>query len=284
MRRTPTMNTPRLVPVSLALAACLALLTTMDALGGDAYVVRVAANAAPAPQASQGWNDGLRFHNTGTSAATVRLLDVSNGLTLTNPQPLTLQPGTTRVSPNDANWLPIEPTFSLAVEHFDVPPDIVVTSRLYFLRNFECTFPCGGPSLYGWVPLPVFHALIPAGTEQVLLDADLGDAIPSRINLALYNGGTVEGHAVVEIRSACDDAVLASTTVIVPPLSIVGRNAADALSMTCNPPTDAQGDFAGSAYVSILMDQPEFGFLAVLADNTTNYTPSVAISVPQNLN
>lgn len=270
------MHQPRGYVAGLLLVMAALLSPRQQAYGADVYLLTVYAQGPaeihPDYQVGQSWIDEQRFHNSGPATATIRLLDMSNGAAPGGPTSFDIPAGATRLG----FFYPAIPAPYLIVEHLDVPSQTVVSSRLEYYRNVSCILPCGGPSMYGWLPLPVIRSLAPAGQEQILLDADLGDALPSRLRVALYNGAAVDGNAAVELRSGCDDQLVQARSVPVPAKSAV---IVDTLDASLDDGCDQIGSLASSAfYLRVVMDQPGFAVLSATASNYGNFTIPAAIS------
>jgi|PersoiStandDraft_1058852.scaffolds.fasta_scaffold16174_3 hypothetical protein len=271
------MNERRLGAGSLLMVAAL-LISSQPSRGADVYLLAVYAQEPTeiheGYQVGQSWIDEQRFHNSGQATATVRLLEMSNGATPGGPTSFEIPAGATR----PGIFFPTIPAPYLIVEHLDVPSQIAVSSRLDFYRNVSCVLPCGGPSLSGWLHLPVIRSLTPAGQEQILLDADLGDALPSRLRVALYDGAAVDGNAAIELRSGCDDQIVQASSYPIPAKSAV---IVEAFDSSLDDGCDQIGSLAYSAfYLRVVMDQPGFAVLSATATGYGNFTIPAAISGP----
>jgi hypothetical protein len=253
------MNRLRLI----VLIAMLSVVIAARSWAGEAYVLRVL--GGPFPQADGStiaWTDELLFHNSGAVAVTVSVLGTSNGVQLVNAVSLTIPAGGTRFAPVFA-WMPTDSTTVLYVLHLGVPDGITVLSRIQpqVTPNCTTTEPCV-PIIEGAALFPVFHALSPAGSEQLLMGADLGD-FSVRLNGAFYNGGATTANATVEVRSACDDHLYGTTRVSIPANQVIQVNGLGPIDHTCNPPPGVTSYVAGTAYLRVVMDQPGFSYVSV---------------------
>jgi len=236
------------------------------ALGRDAWIIRVAANGSNG--ARQIWFDEVRVHNAGVAFEPFRVLEASNGVTFPIMDPVPIPPGRTIIP--DLEGLSFE--IPMSVFHLDVGDDVIVSSRLAL--EIPPVITDGPPApVLGAVPLPVFHELLPAGREEILLEADL-ESLPSRINLALFNAASVAAHALVDVMSACDDRVVATETIAVPANFIGIFPLGSPASCAPNAP-----GFDGPTYLRVTLDQPGFAVAAVGA-NRPNPEIDVAISSP----
>ena len=239
------------------------------AFGRDAWVIRVAGESgARSNGARHIWFDEIRLHNAGAAIEPFRVVEASNGVTFPVVDPLPIPPSRTILP--DLEGLSFE--VPISVFHLDVGDDVIVSSRLALLIPPDIT---DGPpvSVSGAVPLPVFHELFPAGTEEILLEADL-ESLPSSVNLALFNAAGVGAHALVDVMSACDDRIVGTETIAVP-ANFIGL-------FPLGPPAScdaASPGFPGPTYLRVTLDQPGFAVAAVGA-NRPNPEIDVAISAP----
>jgi hypothetical protein len=243
----------------------------------DVYVVRFdtlrASTLAELPCTFLSYRDDLVFRNGGTSDQIVRLLGVSNG-TATDPLPLTITPGQILSSEGDAvaigTWGPT-PQPLLWVSHLDVPNDVQVVSRLlvptYLFAG--CQGGSGGSErTYAGIAMPIVRALIPAGTPQVHLATDIGGdaggtADDGRTNVGIYNGGSVNAGATVEIRRACDGGLITTASTSVPPNTIIQVGSFSAAFEGCTAIHTASYE----SYVVVTVDQPSFSYAITLSNH-----------------
>jgi hypothetical protein len=137
--------------------------------------------------------------------------------------------------------------------------------------------PASLPFRFGKVRLPTFRALTPAGEPQTHQATFLGSEqdIPSRINVGVYNGGTVTATAQIEIRRECDDTVVSGETVSVPAKTVL-----QATNFSTNPghgcPPASPGPYGPGVYTVVTVDQPSFSFVSNLANTLL---PITSISI-----
>jgi len=251
----------RRFPLGLALALVL-LLAASPACGAEAWAFRFDAR-----NFNSAWHDDLSFHNTTDQDAVVRLLGVSNG-TIDQGTPLDVTvPARRTVSLSDLFGIwQVQVESNLWVERFEVPEGVLVTSRAGL--HFECPSPCGAPPNprpdLGAVAMPVFRSLTPAGTRQFHFGADLG-AQPARSNVGIYNAGGAAGTATVALYRACDDVLLGSRTVTVPPnFALQVGFPSDAGAPACS---DQSKLNTWLRYVTVTIDQPSLTYVfSVLED------------------
>lgn len=255
-----------------ALLAAILIGQASIARARDVWVIRINALGGPRVDgSSQAWFDAVHVVNAGDATESFRVIDASNGLVFPINDPLPLSPGATLI-PTDGGgeWaIPIP----MAVFHLGVGDDVVVTSRL--VSSGCCpSFTDGPPEpRFGAIPLPVFDALVPAGQPEILMDADL-PGYSSRVNLALYDAGSVEASALVETVSLCDGQIVSNTTLPVPANSIV--------QFGIGPPAACLPEgirVDGPTYLRVTLDQPGFAVAATLANGVDANIP-VGISAP----
>lgn len=253
----------------LGLLACALLFQASRAAGADAYVVHIRASSGERSDGSrQFWSDDLLLHNSGEAAGSVRVVAASNGVTLPISDPLPVAAGKTIVF--DLEGIASQgPTPSMFVLHLDIEGQLVVASRL--LSGSVISGSPSAPPNHGGVPLPVVRQLVPAGQEQILLDADLL-GLDSRLNVSLYNAGAVEANALVELVGECDDNVAATFHEIIAPNAIQQFN-----GLGPQPLCDLRDTLDRPTYVRITMDQPGFSFATMLA-NTGDLTVPVGVA------
>jgi len=241
--------------------------------------------------AADGWSDGCRaqswggdavFHNTADAPATIRLLGVSGGA-VTDPavprsfdvpphRTVTLQQmihGLWRAT----SWM------SIWVTHLDVPEGVLVEGRIDIGVNDYCSpFPVVRTPSLGKLYQPAIRSLTPAGKPHIHVGTDLG-LVESRTNVALYNAGDGIAYVSIELRRACDDALLAFQTAFVLPNNFVqvGLVAQNLNASAC---LDAP------SYVrttTIRMDQPGLSWVSMVAAKAPATNPPL-VSLPINVN
>jgi hypothetical protein len=199
----------------------LALLVSPLLHASDAWVLQGIAAGSNGDCDDITWTGLLLFANSGTADAVVRSFD--SDVTLTVP------PGSIVTPP--LQWIRNQSLYTL---HLDVPPDVVVQSRLELGGRRKCPpFPpeIVLAGIYGRIVLPVRTALQPANTPAIHLGTDLGRN-SARNNVAVYNGGAASANVHVETRRGCDGAVLDARDAVVPPGATIQINNLDATS-TC---------------------------------------------------
>jgi hypothetical protein len=252
----------------------------------DAYFVGFEARG----QGAILWRDAILFYNTGSAPATVRFVGVSNGGTVAPSQlTLALPPGkTVSLYDQDATggrWRHLPPV-PLWVLHLDVPDGVIVESRNQFFQDFA-TGIILPPAPWGKVPMPIIRQLTPAGQPQAHIGTDLG-GWDSRINVILYNAGTEAATATIEVRRACDDVVVDSRVVTVPPNTVVQAGGLVATTsalggLDCNVSTSVP--WARNTFVT--MTQPGFSIVSNVNENVppaaaTGTVPIVGLGVEHN--
>jgi hypothetical protein len=219
----------------------------------DVYAVRFTARSEPCPFLIL-WEDDIVFHNSADEDRLVRLLGVSNGELREPPDQLLVPSGRTVSVRGKVTWMPRVPVPHWVV-HLEVPSGVTIQSRAEAHSDF-----CGGappsptPEL-GAFTLPVFRALTPAGVRRVLLGADLGSE-SSYVNVGIYNAGTTNASASIELRQGCGDSLLAHRTVGIPPNSIVQVTGLNGIPSAC--PT-VQGSWM--RYVAVTVDQQSLSYV-----------------------
>jgi hypothetical protein len=199
------------------------------------------------------WEDELLFHNTNTEDRIVTLLGVSNGEPPDGDRQLQVPAGrTVRIR---SGWAPRGGADLWAV-HLDVPAGVVVQSRAEAHSDCICGRPPSPTPDMGSFSLPVFRALTPANVRQVHLGADLGGE-RSYVNVGIYNAASAPATYSIELRQACDDAILDQRRADIPPNSIVQVTG---LSGT---PSGCPGIQGGSwnRYVKVNVDKPSFSYI-----------------------
>lgn len=212
------------------------------------------------------WMDDVLFYNTLPLTATVRLLGVSNGIGESNPADLLLPPGTL-VSLNASagprnTWRPTEAT-PMWMVHLDIPEGVIIESRdeSYVLLGVG-SIP---PLARGKVSMPIVRALTPANQPQVVLGTDLG-GVDSRVNVAVYNAGPSSATVTIEVRRACDSALVDSAVASIPPNSVTqvgGFIIGD--SSTCA----ATAPEPWARYTVVTVSQPSIAFVSNINESLT---------------
>lgn len=168
--------------------------------------------------------------------------------------------------------------------HLDVPSGVVVESRNEFYLVFTNYVPAGfPPAPLGKVSMPVFRELESAGKDQIHLGTDLSGN-SSRANVGVYNASSETATAVIQLRNACDDAVVDSRTVSVPPNTVVQIGGLHSISSSCN----VNGIRGWARYTIVNVSQPSITFVSNLNENVpeqqgaAGFAPAVGLAVTQN--
>jgi hypothetical protein len=248
------------VKLGLAIGIILYLTTPRLLLGAEAYVIGFRAES----QITYGscllisWTPDLTLHNTGSQEARVKLLSLSNGILPSQTTEITVLPhrtisGRLLLGQTPAGQLPF-----LWVARLDIPESVLAQSRVEASpANCGRTSP-PEPPWYGAFALPVTRSLTPPNAARVHLGADLGieDAY---VNVGIYNAGVQPAHANVELRRACDDSIVESRSITIPPDSIIQLSGLDGPLTSC-----ATGTTPGSGwvrYVTVTVDQPSLSYV-----------------------
>lgn len=193
---------------------------------------------------------------------------MSNGAPQNDPPSLVLPPQKT-ISVNAAQsvtdkWLPIPHFSPLWVLHLDVPQGVIAESRDQYYVTF------GIPELFpaprGKVSMPIFHDLVPAGSQQVHLGTDLGGN-DARLNVGIYNASPDTATATIEIRRACDNILVDSRVVSVAGNTLIQAGGlAIGTSLGC----PAGSAMAWARNTLITVTQPSFTFVSALNENISS--------------
>jgi hypothetical protein len=269
----------------LMLALLVATTIASRVHAADAFIVRFNAAGRQSGNISVQWLDDVLFFNTTETPASVRLLGVSNGALQTDLPELVIPPGRT-VSVNSAQvvnvrWLPT-PVPPLWVMHVDVPTGVVIESRNEFYVS------TGIPELIpisrGKVSMPIFAELTPSGKPQIHLGTDLGFAA-SRVNVGVYNASNDSASAVIEVRRTCDDVVMDTRVIAIPPNTVVqATGLTTGVSSTCT----SRVTPAWMRYTVVRVTQPSVSFVSNLnedllpASYETGLIPVVGLAVAKN--
>jgi len=248
----------------MLLAVTFLVAVASPSFGSDAYFVRFNAVGRPVGSGNISWVDDILFFNTNAASVSVRFVGASNGAVQANPPDLVLPPGRT-VSLNansiiNGAWTPL-PMPALWVLHLDVPAGVVAESRDEFYVS------SGIPELFassrGKVSMPIYRALVAANDRQVHLGTDLGNN-DSRINVGIYNAGSNAATATIEVRRTCDDTVMTSSVVTVPPNSVIQ---AGGLGIGSSDQCPTGVTVPWERMVSVSVDQPSFTFISNVNEN-----------------
>lgn len=275
---------------SRALLAAVLASVMLSAMGlaDDVFVVRFQTGIVYSSTTTEcykvGWRDHLLFRNTTDQDLSVSALATSNGYVLPGPEPLVIPARSNRSlliiprfgEPAESNhWTQ---TGSLVVNRLDVPAGVLVESRGELWGPDYNPMPCqvcvgcvSSPDVFGTFPLPVVRTLTPAGVEQVHMASDLGTQL-IRTNVGVYNGGASPANVSIEIRRACDDVVVGARSATIPADTVTQfAGFTDPKPSGCT----RTGTPYYSRYVVVVMDQPGFSFVTVIA---SDFPPRIAIT------
>lgn len=219
------------------------------------------------------WATDVIFFNRGSSAATVRMLEISNGGPLDpTAQEVVIAPSRSASLERmlGSAWVP-RTLAPLWMVKLDVPDELLIENTLFVGTDIFGACPVGIPPQAvfnrGRVSLPVFTSLIAAGEPQLHLATYMGRDAASRTNVAIYNASDENASATVELRQHCNEAVLETCTVTVPPKSVVQYT--DVFTRRRDegcPPIHAAsrelGGPEGALYTVITVSQPSLTFVS----------------------
>jgi len=241
------------------------VLASTNAQSSDVYVLQGHAFGPPTGFCGvYTWDGKVLLFNPGDEAAVVRLIGVSNG----SPDPthrsqFTIAPGSgTSLAQENARWIPASDDIPLWITHFDAPANVIVESRIEIGVSDPCVVgpPPSPAGINGKLSFPVFRELNPPNVPKVHLGTDLA-FLKTRNNVAVFNAADAAATAHIEVRLLCDDTVLDSRTIQVPPNSVI---------QTTGLRTEghcAANPFATyMIYVSVVVDQPSLSWVSSLAN------------------
>jgi len=246
-------------------------------VAADVWVVQGSAQAAtPTPCLFTLWVGDVLFFNTNPGSVNVALVGTSDSPPASSQGGFTIGAGqaATLNAKTNFTWFPSSRP-PIWVDHLSVPDGVRIESRLE-LSEAECfPPPASFPAAFGKLSFPVYRSLAPAGSPQLFLGADNGSA-DSRVNIGVYNAGTVQGAAHLEVRRACDDFVGAAQDVTIGPNSLTQFS----LQQTQDHPacTDNRAD-AYENYATVTVDQPSLAYVSTLSNHPLDVNPQV-LSIP----
>jgi hypothetical protein len=224
---------------------------------------------------STSFQDDLIFYNTTGQDAVVRLLGVSNGEIRPDDRlEISVPAGRTEsMWTHFDTWIPDTFPGFWAV-HVEVPDGVLVASRGGAMS--QCPPPCAAPTNpfpnLGVFPMPVFGSLVPAGTRQVHMGADLGTKA-ARFNAGLYNSSSLPAVATISVYQACDDALLETRIVPVPANTALQVSGLGAVKPTCAF-ADPRPHNSWLRYAIVVVDQPSVSYVMNVAEDLP-YFPSI---------
>ena len=268
----------------------------------DVWLLRVQGYGTPlAPCSTVRMTDAIVFQNTTTTEARIRLLSVSNAHDVTPGVPpvlgtadLVIAPGRTTSVTNALGpvWQS-NPPVSRWITHLSVPEGTIADSRLE-LGVTECASPSPQPPndlpVLGRVELPVFRTLAPAGSVQRLLSTDSA-ATAADVYVGTFNASATAAIARLELRRACDDAIVATATLDIAPNTLREHRFEVTPAMACG---SALAPWAH--YTLVTVDEPSITYALsiprtgaatvgiarpVVAGSTSPRRRSAAVKEPQ---
>jgi hypothetical protein len=258
-----------LIHRGLAVVAVFALCA--GAQGDSLYVIDLSALGARLPDSACGaliWTADTVFYNLTATDLTVHLLGVSNGgLPSGIPDSFVVPAGQAASIRQKTTWQPGSHD-PLWVYHLDVPSGLSVDSELFIgVTNAFCPVPVVVNQQYGKARMPVLTSLVPAGQQQVLTGLTLGD-VDGHINVGIYNGGSDVASSVIEIRRACDGALVDTRRVTVAPdvMQQFGSLLAATAPVDCTLAFNGPNGLNRLAYAVVTVSQPSLTYAAVVAN------------------
>jgi hypothetical protein len=288
----------------LNLLACLigslSIVGVLDAAEIRVVRVRVQPDFSPPPCLTLvGWSSETFFHNSTDTVQTVQFLGVSNGSARPDAKPLLVPPHeTVKIWPNDLlNWDPTPGTI-LWVNRLDVPTGVIVANRVTS-NVFDVSFDTSGitclarVTTHAGLPLPVVATLVPAGTAQYFLGTDVGSDVSAdrltdaRLNVGVYNGGSVSATAIVSVycgfvgsETGFPNSLVLTDRIQIPANTVVQKTV---LSTTTATTGCLAGGVESFSYATVTVDQPSFGYAIGLANGTLPKFPgTVALAYTGN--
>ncbi len=258
-----------------------AITATTPGIAADVYVVQGQATGPAIDFCNvYKWGGDVLFHNSTQSTQTVTLIGISNGPFPSTAEPTLIVPARKTVSAGaqGRQWLPLPTTANpLWVTHLDVPDGVVVESRIEIGISSCLTVPPNPLPIFGKVSFPVYRGLQPAGVPKVHLGTDLG-GMDARNNVGIFNSGTTTANAHIELRQACDDAILGSLDVTLP-ANTTRQFTLPSVKTSCGESATATKPWV--TYVMLTVDQPSISFVSILSNATALTVPyGVAFSTP----
>jgi hypothetical protein len=258
------------------------ILAAMSLFGADAYFIRFTAYGN-----SILWADDILFFNTNPSPVNVRFVGVSNGAAHADTPDLLLPPRrTTSLRANSTiaeKWAPNPDIAPLWVLHLDLPLGVIAESRDEFYVTFPLP-PMLASQPRGKVSMPIFRGLVAPNEPQVQLGTDLGGT-DSRVNVGIYNASDRTALAAIEVRRACDDTIVGTRTILVPPNTVVQSVGVAAVrNAECGGTATTPWVYT----VTTTVDQPSFTFVSNVnsnvqqSPNEVGLLPVVSLAVTKN--
>lgn len=246
---------PRLLTLVLLIANASAV------FAADAWVLRGFAGPCLGLQ----WEADTLLFNTLPAPAVVRLVSIGDGPD-PFPEPdreLVLPPGQTLSLNRNTAWHP-GTDVPLFVLRLDVPEGVLIEGVLNLGTGSGdgCPLPPvpDNSAVYGVIHLPHFRALVPANQEQIHLGTTLGGN-PARNNVGIYNAAAMPATARVSLHRACDNRLVADTTIQLAANSTTQVRLENKSTDTCTGSVPTWVD-----YVTVTVDQPSVTWVSTLAN------------------
>jgi hypothetical protein len=205
------------------------------------------------------WLADAYLHNVGLQAASVKVIDTSNG---GGPVPIEAT-----VFPQQAVALSRlfgerAPRSALYVTHLTVGDSILAEGRLEYSYDFPCSTlpPLLGPVGKGL--LPVFTELQPPLVTRMHFGTDLA-LQKARINVGIYNDGDITALATVETRRpGCLGAASERQSIQVPPKSIIQTTVRTPTTCSAGDPLMPTWEIS----TTVMVDQRSFSYVTVVSN------------------
>jgi len=265
----------------IAVLLLLVLSCATGASASDVYLFRFHARGTTVGFAYLQWQDTVLLLNQTDIALVVRAVEVSKGtVPITSPPDrITIAPGSA-VSLGDtflALWEPFPIGVSgnnLWVLHLDVPDGIIIESRDEVIKgNSSPSADLEPPFALGGAPMPVFTSIVPAVEKQTHLGTDLGYK-KARINVTVYNAGSVDATTHIEVRRTCDGLVVDSRDIAVAAKTVVQTNGLDPMIDKSFDQTCAT-QVPWARYTVVTADQPSLSLVSVVSEDLDSSIPGV---------
>src|SRR5260370_9768611 len=205
------------------------------------------------------YTSDVLFYNRNTSSARIRVLEISNGQLLTTDRELILDPAkSTSIARANKAWRP-DTSAPLWVTQLDVPPGVIVESRISVGQ--QCTV-CGNvprPGIFGKLSFPVMRSLQTPLVPKIHLGTDL-HAVPARNNVAVYNDAVFTAHAHIDVHQMCDESIIDSRDIEIPAKTVIQLNNLSTATNNCT------SDGAEYTYVAVTVDQPSLSWVSSLSN------------------
>ena len=215
------------------------------------------------------WTADAYFHNVGTEAVSIKIIDSSNGGGPAAIDAIVLPQQAVALSRLFGARAPSLPLF---VAHLAVDDSILGEGRLEYRYDFPCSTlpPLLGP--VGKGSLPVFTELQPALIPRPHFGTDLA-LQKARINVAIYNDGNVMAVATVETRRpGCIGAAPERQSVLIPPKTIIQATVKTPANCDVGDPLMP----AWEVVTTVTVDQPSLSYVSVVSNERAPVTSFTA--------